>query len=146
MKNVTAPPPPKIMAPNARRNQLIVLAVILLLFVVLVRACAGHENKYEHIARDLNEAIQKNDYNAVAKLENVETVVEMGHGRLGQAADLFAPLGKIHGVKEDTTKGDAPRVHEFDVRFDKGTVHEKIQFDPDDKIVHFGYDPVKLNP
>jgi len=146
VKNVTAPPPPTIMAPHARRNQIIVLAVILVLFLVLVRACSGHENRYEHIARELNEAVQKNDYNAVAKLENVETVVEMGHGRLGQAADLFGPLGKIRSVKEDTTKGDAPRVHEFDVTFDKGVVHEKIQFDPDDKIVHFAYDPVKLNP
>ena len=145
MKNVSAPPPRTIMAPNVRRNQLIVLGVIVVLFLVLVRACSGHENRYEHIARELNDAIQKNDYNAVAKLENSETVVEMGHGRLGQAADLFGPLGKIHSVKEDTTKGDAPRVHEFDVTFDKGVVHEKIQFDPEDKIVHFAYDPVKPN-
>jgi hypothetical protein len=146
VKTVTGPPQPTIMAPNARRNQLIVLGIIVLLFLVLVRACSGHENRYEHITRELNEAVQKNDYNAVAKLENVETVAEMGHGRLGQAADLFAPLGAIKSVKEDTTKGDAPRVHEFDVTFDKGTVHEKIQFDPDDKIVRFAYDPVKPNP
>jgi hypothetical protein len=146
VKNVTTPPPRTIMAPNVRRNQLIVLGIIVLLFLVLVRACSGHENRYEHIARELNEAVQKNDYNAVAKLENSETVAEMGHGRLGQAADLFAPLGAIKSVKEDTTKGDAPRVHEFDVTFAKAIVHEKILFDPEDKIARFAYDPIKPNP
>jgi hypothetical protein len=99
-----------------------------------------------HIAREFNEAVQKNDSNAVSKLENVETAAEMGHERLGKAADVFAPLGAIKSVKEDTTKGDAPRVHEFDVIFDKGTVHEKFLFDPEDKIARFAYDPVKPNP
>jgi hypothetical protein len=145
VKNVTTPPPRTVMAPKARQNQLIVLAVIVILFVVLVRACAAHENKYEHIARELTEAAQKNDLSAVTKLENSETVAETTRARLGHAADVLAPLGTVRRVKDVTPEGDPARVHEFEVTFDKGTVHEKIQFDPDDKVFHFGFDPPKPN-
>jgi hypothetical protein len=141
--NVTPPQPRTVMPPKARQNQLIVLAIIVVLFVILVRACAAHETKDEHIAHELTEAVQNNDYTAVSKLENVETAAEMGHGRLGHAADVLAPLGKIHSVRDVTPAGDAPREHEFDVTFDKGVVHETITFDPDDKVFHFGYNVIK---
>jgi hypothetical protein len=126
--------------PTARRNQIIALAVFVVVLVLLVRACAGGENRYEKIAHQLTAAVQSNDYNAVAKLENRETAAEMGHGRLGKAADSLAPLGKIKRVKENTPAGDGDRVHEFDVTFDNGSVHEKIKFDPDDKVFKFAYD------
>lgn len=125
---------------GARRNQIVVLAVVVIVLVLLVKACSGHENRYEQIARDLTQAVQSNDYNAVAKLENVQTAADMGRGRLGRAADTFGPLGKVRRVKENTPSGDAPRVHEFDLTFEHGTVHEKIQFDPQDKVFHFAYD------
>ncbi len=148
IKNVTPPPGgPRAVTtptPRSRQNQLIILAVFVVVLVLLVRACSGHENKYEHTAHELTQAVQNNDYNAVAKLENVETAAEMGHGRLGKAADTLAPLGKIKRVRENTPPSDGPRVHEFDVTFDKGTVHEKIQFDPQDKVFHFGYDAPKI--
>lgn len=143
--NVPVPPQRTIMPPNARRNQMIVLAVIVVLFLVLVRACSGHETKYEHIARELTEAVQKNDYDAVSKLENAETVVQMGHGRLGAAADALGPLGTVRSVKDVTPSGSGQGVHQFDVTFAKGSVHETIQFDPEDKVFHFGYDNRKLN-
>lgn len=125
---------------GARRNQTVVLAVVVIAIVLLVKACAGHENRYEQTARDLTQAVQANDYNAVAKLENTETAAEMGRGRLGRAADTLSPLGKVRRVKENTPAGDPPRVHEFDVTFEHGSVHEKIQFDPQDKVFHFAYD------
>ncbi|HEY0613812.1 MAG TPA: hypothetical protein VGC96_04185 [Candidatus Elarobacter sp.] len=145
MRNVTPPAaagPRPVTTPNpaARRNQIIILAVFVIVLVLLVRACAGGENKYEKIAHELTQAVQNNDYNAVAKLENAETAAEMGRGRLGAAADALAPLGKIERVKENTPANDGPRVHEFDVRFANGTVHEKIQLDPTDKVFHFAYD------
>lgn len=143
--NVPIPPQRTIMPPNARRNQMIVLAVILVLFLVLVRACSGHENKYEHIARELTEAVQKNDAGEVAKLENVETAAEMNHQRLGAAADALGPLGAVRTVRDVTPAGSGPRVHQFDVTFAKGTDHETIQFDPEDKVYHFHYDPPKLS-
>lgn len=146
MKNVTTPAPPTMMAPGARRNQLIVLAAIVIVFVILVRACSAHQTKYEHIARELTEAVQKNDYNATAKLENAETVVQMGHGRLGAAADALGPLGAVRNVKDITPPGEGQGVHEFELTFAKGSVHETIQFDPEDKVVHFGYSGRKLNP
>lgn len=134
-------------AGGARRNQTVVLAIIVIAIVLVVRACAGHENRYEQIARDLTQAVQANDYNAVAKLENVQTAADMGRGRLGRAADTLAPLGKVRRVKENTPAGDAPRVHEFDLTFEHGSVHEKIQFDPQDKVFHFSYDaPVTAKP
>jgi hypothetical protein len=129
--------------PSARRNQIIILAVFVVVLVVLVRACAGGENRYEKLAHQLTEAVQANDYTAVAKLENSETAAEMGHGRLGRAADQLGPLGKIRRVKESTPPNDGDRVHEFDVTFEHGSVHEKIQLDPDGKIFHFAYDVPK---
>ena len=32
--------------------------------------------------------------------------------------------------------------HEFDVTFEKGAVHEKIEFDPEDKVFHFRWDTI----
>jgi hypothetical protein len=133
----TAPAP----ALGARRNQLYILAIAVIVVVLLVKACAGRENQYEKTAHELTQAVQHNDYNAVAKLENSQTAATMGRGRLGTAADAFAQLGGIKKVHENTPAGDGERVHEFDVTFDKGTVHEKILFDPDGKVFRFHYDP-----
>jgi hypothetical protein len=146
MKNVTPGPGPLrtgTAAPvmDARRNQIFILAVFVIVLVLLVRACSGRENQYEKIAHELTAAVQNNDYNAVAKLENSQTAATMGRGRLGTAADKLAPLGKIKRVHENTPASDGPRVHEFDVTLDGGTVHEKILFDPENKIVTFHYDP-----
>jgi hypothetical protein len=146
MKNVTPGPGPVrtgTAAPvmDGRRNQLVILAVFVLVLVLLVRACSGRENQYEKIAHELTAAVQNNDFNAVAKLENAQTVVTMGRGRLGAAADKLAPLGKIKRVHENTPASDGERVHEFDVTFDRGAVHEKILFDPENKVVSFKYDP-----
>jgi hypothetical protein len=33
-------------------------------------------------------------------------------------------------------------VHEFDLTFASGTVHEKMKLDPQDKVVRFQYDVV----
>ncbi len=130
------PPPPA----RTRQRQLLWLALAVVVIALLVRACAGHENKYEHLARELTQAVQTNDMAAVQKLENVGTAADMSRARLGAASDTLAPLGKIKRVKENTPSGDPPRVHEFDVTFDKGVVHEKIEFDPQDKVFHFRYD------
>jgi hypothetical protein len=149
MKNVTPGPGPVrtgTAAPvmDARRNQIVILAVFVVVLVLLVRACSGRENQYEKIAHELTAAVQNNDYNAVAKLENAQTVVDMGRGRLGAAADRLAPLGKIKRVHESTPATAGPRMHEFDITFDGGSVHERIQFDPENKVFSFKFDrPVK---
>jgi hypothetical protein len=126
---------------DARRNQLYILAVAVIVVVLLVRACSGRENQFEKSAHELTQAVQANDFASVAKLENSQTAATMGRGRLGTAADALAPLGKIKKVHENTPAGDGERVHEFDVTFDNGSVHEKILFDPDGKIFRFHYDP-----
>jgi hypothetical protein len=145
--NVPPAPQPRIVTtptPRSRQNQLIILAVFVVVLVLLVRACAGGENRYEKVAHQLNGAVQNNDLAAVQKLENSEAAAEMSKGRLGRASDALTPLGKIKRVKENTPAGGAPRVHDFDVTFDGGSVHEQIQFDPEDKVFHFRYDqPVK---
>jgi hypothetical protein len=126
--------------PRSRQNQLIILAVFVVVLVLLIKACSGHENKYEHIAHDFTLGIQHNDYGAVAKLENVETAANMRRAAFGHAVDDLAPLGKILHVKENTPAGGPPRVHEFDVAFQNGTVHERFAFDPADKVVRFKFD------
>jgi hypothetical protein len=147
VKNVTPPPagprPVTTPTPRARQNQLILLAVFFIVLVLLVRACAGGENRYEKIAHQLTQAIQNGDVAAVQRLENVGTAADMPRERLGRATDKMAPLGKIRRVKENTPASDAQRFHEFDVTFEKGTVHEKIEFDPQDKVFHFKYDDPK---
>lgn len=146
MRNVTPPTaagPRAVTTPNptARRNQIIILAVFVIVLVLLVRACAGGENRYEKIAHQLSQGIQDNDVAAVQKLENVGTAADMPRERFGKASDTFNRLGKIRRVKENTPAKDPPRTHEFDVTFDKGSVHEVIEFDPQGKIYTFKYDP-----
>jgi hypothetical protein len=148
MKNVTPGPGPGPVrtgsAPpvlDARRNQILILAVFVIVLVLLVRACSGRENQYEKIAHELTAAVQNNDFNVVSRLENSQTAATMGRRRLGAAADKLAPLGKIKRVHENTPASDGPRVHEFDVTFERGTVHEKIQLDPENKVFSFHYDP-----
>jgi len=145
VKNVTPPPPPGPRAvttptPRARQNQLILLAVFFIVLVLLVRACTGGDNKYAKIAHQLTAAGPRGDLAAVQKLENIGTAADMSRERFGRATDQLAPLGKIKRVKENTPASDGPRIHEFNVTFEKGTVHEKIEFDPADKVFHFHYD------
>ena len=139
MTNVTpGPPQPRGVTtptPISRQNQLIILAVFVVVLVLLVKACAGGENRYEKIAHQLTQAAQNNNLAEVQKLENIEAAAEMSKGRLGRASDVLAPLGTIKHVKEVTPPGGAPRVHAFEVTFDNGSVHEEIQFDPADKVV-----------
>ena len=147
MKNITPPLPagPRAVTtpnPAARRNQIIALVVFVVMLLLVVRACAGGENRYEKIAHEFTQALQSNDYTAAVKLQNSETAAQMGHGRLGRAADQLAPLGKIDRVKENTPANDGDRVHEFDVQFQRGAVHEKIKFDPEGKIYRFDYRPI----
>jgi hypothetical protein len=151
IKNVTPPPPGgggpgvarAVTTPNARarQNQIIILAVFVIVLVLLVRACSGHENKYEHIAHEFTQAIQNNDYNAVVKLENPQAVVSQTRERFGKAVDNLAPLGKIEHVREVTPSGARPYVHDFDVSFQNGSVQEHFTFDPTDKVFRFDYKP-----
>ncbi|MBV8367730.1 MAG: hypothetical protein JO036_02185 [Candidatus Eremiobacteraeota bacterium] len=146
IKNVTPPPSGgarAVTTPDgtARRNQIIGLAVFVIALVLLVRACSGHENKYEHIAHEFTQDIQNNDYNAVVKFENPETVVNQTRGRFGHAVDVIAPLGKIEHVRETTPSDAPPRTHDFDVVFQNGSVHEHFTFDPTDKVFLFNFDP-----
>lgn len=128
-------------APRRNQRSLLIAAVAVVLVVLLFRACFVHENKYEKLARDVTVALQSNDVQAVNKYQNAETATHVNRGIVGRAADTLAPLGKIKNVKETTPSGTPDRVHEFDVQFDKGMVHEKMKVDPQDKIVSFHYEP-----
>jgi hypothetical protein len=131
-------------AGSPRRSRLPLLLTILAVVVValLLRACVFHENTYERIARDVTVAIQHNDLAAVNKLQNAQTATTVNHERVGRAADVLAPLGDVKGVKQTAVNADT-RVYDFDLTFAHGKAHERIQFDPERKIVHFGYDHVE---
>jgi hypothetical protein len=139
MSNVT---PRRTSAVNPRGRQLLIALVILIVLVGLAKAFAPHENKYETLARDLTAALQRNDVDAVKKYQNAETATTVTRGIVGRDADSLAPLGKIKSVKEVTPQDAPERVHEFDVTFDSGAIHEKMKVDPDFKIVHFRYDKI----
>lgn len=138
VSNVT----PRRSAANPRTRQLLIAAVAIIIIVFAIRLLAPHENKYEKLARDVTVALQKNDVDAVKKLQNAETATTITRGIVGRAADRLAPLGKLKSVKETTSKDAKDRVHEFDVAFEKGSVRESMKVDPDFKIVHFRYDKV----
>jgi len=140
MRNVTPGVHTRAAPPRSRANQSLVLAIALVVLVLLARACFPGENRYERIAGAVTTALQRNDLGAVQKYENAETAAEMSRVRVAQAADKLAPLGALRRVRETTPKDAPPRVHEFDVSFAKGTVHERMQLDPENKVVHFHYD------
>lgn len=124
---------------NATRIGLVV--VVLLIVFALARGIFGHhENTYEKIAHGMTAALQANDLAGVQKYQNAETATLVTHQIVGRDADVLSPLGKIDDVRQ-TAAEPARRIYQFDVKFDKGTVHETIRFDPQDKVVGFKYDP-----
>ena len=135
MRNVTSPP-------RARQTQTIVLALALVVLVLLARACFPGENTYEKIADGMTQALQRNDVAGVQKYQNAETATTVNRARVGHAADVLVPLGKLKRTKEATPSGDGDRVHEFDLTFEHGTVHEKMKLDPENKVVRFQYDVI----
>jgi len=142
----SAPVPPRT-APRGRTTPWVAIVIAILVALGVLRACAGHENSYEHVTRELNAAIQENDLNAVKKLEDTATADTMSRARLGAATDALEPLGKLRRVKEVALPSDAaatPRLHQFDVSFEHGTVREEVTFNSKDQVVHFHYDaPVR---
>jgi predicted ThiF/HesA family dinucleotide-utilizing enzyme len=135
-------PPPNAAAARARspRRILMMIGLAVLIVLLVMRSCAIHESGREKMVHVFNQAIQRDDLAEVQKLENVGTAADMSRARLGEAADALAPLGAVKRVKEVTPKDDPERVHEFDVTFEKGKVHERIELDPQDHIFHFHYD------
>ena len=127
---------------NPRGLQLLLLLAALLLVFGIFRALRHHDNKYEQLARGVTVALQSNDVDGVKKYQNAETATLITRGIVGRAADRLAPLGKLKAVKEVTPGGAPDRTHEFDVTFERGTVHETLKVDPDYKIVHFEYNKV----
>jgi len=125
--------------PGANRSRLLLILVVAVIVVALLRnVFAHHETKYETVARELTQSLQANDIATVDSFQNSETRVHVTRAAVGHAADVFGPLGKVDRVRETSVDGET---HEFDAFFEKGTVHETIQFDPDAKIVHFRFDP-----
>jgi hypothetical protein len=121
--------------PGANPVRVVMIAVVAVIVIFLVRSVfMHHESTYERIARELTTALQQNDIAGVDKLQNSETRTHVTRAAVGRDADLFAPLGKLDRVRQTAVDGET---HEFDAVFANGTVHETIQFDPDNKIVHF---------
>jgi len=130
-------------ARNPRGRQFLVAFVAVLLVFEVWRLIFGHHaNQFEKLAYNVTAALQNNNLEEVKKYQNAETATLINRGVVGRAADTLAPLGKLKSVKETTPSGSPDRVHEFNVTFDKGEVHEKMKLDPDNKIVHFTYDRV----
>jgi hypothetical protein len=125
---------------NAGTMRLLLIAFVVVVAFGIVRGIfAHHDTAYEKIAVEMTVALQNNDLAGVQKFQNVETATQVTHAIVGRDADVFAPLGKVKQVRE-TAVEPTRRVHQFDVTFDKGVVHETIRFDPDNKVVGFKYE------
>lgn len=128
-------------APRKRGIPAIAIVIVIALLIgLLLRSCFGpHENTYEQIADGMTAALQRNDLPAVQKFQNAETATHVTRERVGRAADELGPLGKIKHVKETAVDTDR-RIHDFDLTFEHGAIHERMKFDPDNKVVTFRYD------
>ena len=134
----TAPP----RRPVSSTSSFLLAAIIFLIIFSIFRAIfAHHETTYERIAREMTVDLQNNDLAGVQSFQNAETATLVNHAVVGSDADAFAPLGKVQRVREASATPDetARRIHDFDVTFDKGVVHESIRFDPDNKVIAFKY-------
>jgi hypothetical protein len=127
-------------APRSGRSRFWLTLVVIVAIAALLRACFVHDNTFEKIARDVTVALQHDDVATVMKYQNAETATEVNRERVGRAADTLAPLGSFRSVKQTSVDNDT-RIHDFDLRFEHGVVHETIKFDPEGKIVRFHYDP-----
>lgn len=125
--------------PPRRAPLLLTIAAVVAVALVL-RACVFHESAFEKIAREVTVALQHDDLATVLRYQNAETATEVNRERVGRAADALAPLGGLRGIKQTAVDNDT-RVHDFDLSFEHGKVHETIKFDPEQKIVRFHYDP-----
>ena len=127
-------------APSPLGNRRVLLMVVAALLVFwLLQAVFGHRaNRYETIAREMTLALQRNDLAGVQKYQNAETATRVTRARVGHAADVLGPLGKLKGVKETASDADT-RQHDFRLSFEKGAVDEKMRLDPQDKVVAFDY-------
>jgi hypothetical protein len=131
-------------APGEKLRTYGVLLVALLLVASVLHSLFGHhENAYEHVADEVTVALQHDDVAVVKRFQNAETATHVTAALVGRGADTFAPLGALKSVKETSADADT-RVHQFDLTFEKGTVHETIRFDPDGKVVNFRYDEPTL--
>ncbi|HTW82667.1 MAG TPA: hypothetical protein VMD91_01215 [Candidatus Sulfotelmatobacter sp.] len=145
MSTGSLPPPPAqprgmSLRPTPTRRSWLIPVVLLVIVLLVARACSTAETRNEKMVRAFTAAVQNDDLAEVQKLENSGTAADMSRLSLGKAADALGPLGAIKRVKEVTPKDDPPRIHEFDVTFAKGSVHEKVELDPNGKIFHFHYD------
>jgi hypothetical protein len=131
---------PRPQTPAGNRRVLIAALVVIALVILFRMLFSHHENRYEVLASEVTTALANNDLAAVEKYQNAETATHITRGLVGRAADALAPLGKVKDVREDTPAGDGDRVHEFNVTFEHGAMHEKMKVDPDDKVVTFHYD------
>jgi hypothetical protein len=130
--------------PRLRTGRLLVLVVALGFVAVGLKHWLFPASSYEAIARDVTIALQHDDLATVDKYQNAETAAQLDHARVGRAADALAPLGDLKSVKETDAVPDR-RIYDFDLTFADGTLHEKIMFDPQNKIVAFHYDAPQLH-
>jgi hypothetical protein len=137
MRPATTLPATGLRKPLSRPVSLVLIAIIA--FIAFRLVFSHHDNKYETIAAGVTKALQANDIAGVKRYQNAETATQVTASRVGRGADALAPLGSFKSIKETSADADS-RVHQFTVTFDKGTLHETIKFDPDDKIVSFRYD------
>lgn len=141
MSTALPPATPAAKRPGGLTRQSILLIVGFIVLSMVLRACFFHPNTYEKVAADVTNALQNNDLATVEKFQNAETATEVNRARVGHAADVLTPLGKLKTVKETSVDAET-RVHQFDLTFEHGQVHETIKFDPAQKIVAFRYVPV----
>ena len=121
--------------PIPKRVAWLIIAVLIL--VIAISVMTRHESKQERLVSRIIVAVQHNDVTPVASDFDAQARESMTHEKVGQLADLLAPMGKLKSVEETTPKDASPRVHEYIAHFEKGDWQVRMPIDIDGKAEGF---------
>jgi hypothetical protein len=137
-----APGTPSAPVTAARRSPPTVWLVLLLVVLAAWLLLRPHENKAEHLANDVTQAILKNDMSPVRQDFNAITRAQLDNrAKVGRLSDDLHALGTLKSIKEDTPKDAAAGYHHFAAQFEKGTWAEDLTIDSEGKISAFHVHP-----
>ncbi len=140
--SLTTQAPHTTLPPARKPGSIIITVVAVIVAFFLLSRLFPHENRYEKLATNITNAIANNDMRPVEKSFNAVRRTQLqDRARVGNLSNMVVPLGKLKRSKENTPSGSPAGYHQFVEQFEKGTLFEKYQLDPDGKVVNFFIGP-----
>lgn len=102
-----------------------------------VLAGCSFQNKYEREADKITRAVMANDLSPVKN--DLSPDLHITRVQIAAAADELDDQGKLESVKEVKCPPDMAGIHCFVVKFEKGTYHETLAMDDQDKVTEWRF-------